>query len=254
MSSERVSTIIGQHDSNVILVAPHSADDMHTATIAEECALTLGCHAIINRGFERSDHVDVLQDLADCNKVSHVIQDVVADEFLQPLRMIKERIVNRIVTKARRDPSNILLDPIKIHERAIILFIHGAGDLVHKKAGEQVACIVGNGGVFIKSSLSCEEWRKDAFIHIGRTVFSGDGEMFAADPKGNYAGRSYDNMNQFFRQHEPDKFVETMQLEFPFSMRCNELRAMMTGQRLAKLIRQLLTYTDFNQPMALKTI
>jgi hypothetical protein len=248
--TERVSVIPGQ--GNVLLVVPHGSDDSWTSVIAEGCVAEMNCHAVINRGFERADHVDALNDKADCNKVSHVTEDVVYEEFLQPIKQIKERIVNRIVRSALQQGTIPSLPTIP--SRALIFYIHGAGDIVHKKAGEQVSIIVGNGGDFVNSSLTCEMWRRDLFIYLTDAEIGHLGKAYAADPRGNYAGRSNDNMNQFFRQHEPDKFVETMQLEIPHHLRVHRSDADKMGMILGRVISKLLVLTEFKQPITIKTI
>jgi hypothetical protein len=250
---ERVSTIPGASQSKILLVVPHGADDINTSVLAEQCCQTAKCNAVINRGFERADHVDVMIDKADCNKVSHVIQDVVRDEFLDPIKRIKERIVNRIVAASRK--TNTWPTIQTVTDRALVFYIHGAGDVVNKVAGEKVSVIVGNGGEFVRSSLSCQDWRRNLFIALARASWLGGcGEVYAADQKGNYAGRSYDNMNQFFRQHEPDPFTDTMQLEFPYHMRSTKKAAMATGYELGKILTQFVTYNKFEQTIYLKTI
>ena len=80
---ERVGIIIGKNP--VILVAPHGADDTNTDIITERVAKKADCYAVINRGFERADFVDVIKDKADCNKIDHCKQEVVYEEFLKPI-------------------------------------------------------------------------------------------------------------------------------------------------------------------------
>lgn len=64
----RVSTITGTIP--IILVAPHGPDDKNTDIIVENTAKLLGSYAVINKGFERSDVVDVSNDEADCKNRS----------------------------------------------------------------------------------------------------------------------------------------------------------------------------------------
>ncbi len=107
---ERVTVIYGKKP--FLLVAPHGADgdDINTAIIAEETALALGCNAVINRGFERSDNVDVDDDQANCNRVDHIIQPVVYDEFLKPIIKIKDKLNSKVNADDRKKIINDVAD------------------------------------------------------------------------------------------------------------------------------------------------
>lgn len=104
---ERVSVIRGK--APVIVVAPHGfeQDDQNTALIAESIANEINCYAVINRGWERCLDIDVLNDKADCNNVYHCKEDVVREEFLEPIVRFKSRILYS-------------------HDEAFLIFIHGS--------------------------------------------------------------------------------------------------------------------------------
>ena len=89
---ERVEFIIG--NKPVILVAPHGAkcDALNTDVIVETAAKSNNCYALINRGFEKHQKVDVMKDQADCNKINHIKKNVVREEFLNPLVKTKNKL------------------------------------------------------------------------------------------------------------------------------------------------------------------
>lgn len=212
---ERVSTILAdrskrrknfQHPElgSVILVAPHGADDTNTDILTEVTADILGCYAVINRGFERAQTVDVDKDLADCNRIDHCKEDVVYEEFLKPIKKFKDRIVGPYHTGLKA---------------AHIFYIHGCGDIVHKEVGVRVRCIIGNGLGLKIHSRSCDDWRKNTFSY-SMFMLNGPKEVPCLARGGSkYAGRDANNLNQYFRKHDINFLVQSMQLEFPYSAR-----------------------------------
>lgn len=235
---ERVSII--QNRSPVIIVVPHGADDNNTDVLAESAANLGGFNAVINRGFERSDEVDVLNDQANCNSVSHLCEDVVFDEFLVPLTRIKERALGAIYRKAaiKHGPFAYSVD---LSDRIHIFIIHGAGNIVHKQANDLVGVILGIGEGKKSNSLSTDTWRRDAFADLwdARQI----GKAYAARPGGKYAGRGHDNLNQYWRVHDPDKMVSSIQCEIPYSARLTAGDAEDTGRHLAKVIEEYLVFS-----------
>jgi hypothetical protein len=210
---ERVSVING--NVPILLVAPHggSADDVNTDLLTEKIANTMDCYAIINRGFDRSDVVDVNNDKADCNRIDHITQDVVVDEFLNPILKIK----NRLVRSAFSNYSSMglgIAPKFGKQDTLLIFYIHGVGDRIHQIANEPVDVIVGYGLGNKKDSLTCKKWRKNLLIDVWRQE-SMSGEVFEGKGGGKYAGRNSNNLNQYFRKHELDRNVDTMQLEIP---------------------------------------
>lgn len=234
---ERVSVIHGKKP--VILVCPHGSDDTNTAIITEVAAEHIDCYAVINRGFERSELVDVNKDKANCNRIDHCKEEVVYDEFFKPILKFKDKIYQK-ATKGTSWWNDI--DP---ESHPIYIFhIHGCGNHVHKQAGEPVGVIVGYGLGSKKNSLTCTAWRKDCFIDMYRNS-SQNGDAFEGAGGGNYAGRDANNMNQYFRKHDHDEFVQSMQLEFPFSERETPSQAAITGLTLATAILDLISYKDY---------
>lgn len=218
---ERVNVIYGKHP--ILLVVPHGADDINTALIGLKAAEMCDCYAVINQGFDRADVVDPDDDQADCNRVDHAASEVVFDEFLKPILKIKNKVLANNENVDEGDEQHLT-----------ILHIHGAGDIVHKEAGEKISVIVGYGLGKESHSFTCKKWRRNLFISSwikvkGKNIYEGTGG-------GKYAGRSSNNMNQYFRKHEHERCVESMQLEFPYSERKTEDDAEEAALTLAKVI------------------
>jgi hypothetical protein len=251
--SERVSIIPGKYSTTTLLVVPRGANDVHLCDLAERCAEELECYALINRGFEKSEQVDVMKDQADCGRISHIQQEVVYEEFLEPIKHIKERMVNRIVRSNLSQGNWGDID--NYVGRFLIFYLYGVSDNVHSKANEPVSVIVGNGGKILSSHYTCEEWRRDLFIHTANEAWDDTmGSAYVGHPRGKYAGRSSDNINQFFRMHETDRFVESMQLSFPMMMRSDEQTAKLTGEVLGQIISKLLVQTEFDEDIDINFI
>lgn len=236
---ERVNVIHGKHP--ILLVAPHGPDDTNTALIAEMTAANVQAYAVVNHGFDRGEEVDVNNDIADCNRVDHCMSEVVYDEFLKPILKIKDKITKK--------STGLLEDP----KQLFILYIHGAGDIVHKEANEPVDVIVGYGLGKEKDSITCKAWRKNLFVDLWRN-YSNDGEVYEGSGSGRYAGRSSNNMNQYFRKHELNRQVQSLQLEFPFSMRNTESRATITAMMLGLVLKDILKHDSYDKEPRIKLI
>lgn len=244
----RVSTRFGKKP--VIIVAPHGPDDVKTDIIANHLADALDSYAVINNGFDRADDVDVTNDEANCNKVNHIKQDVVYDEFLKPIINFKNQIKKNLhgsfgITSFGRGGWGWSL-PSSNDKKTLIFYIHGAGDHVHRQVGENIGCIVGYGLGKKEDSLTCEYWRKNLFVDLWRNYASiTDGEIYEGRGGGNYAGRSTQNLNQYFRKHELDPWVDCMQLEIPYSMRKTESRAALTAILLSTVINDMIDVDSY---------
>lgn len=236
---ERVSQRIGRIP--VILVCPHGANDNNTAIVTEETAESLDCYSLINRGFDRGSTVDVDADIADCNRVSHIQQDVVCDEFLKPLISFKTQCMTKLFGIA----PNYMGRPGITGKKVLILYLHGAGNIVHKIANEPVGIIVGYGLGRKKNSPTCEQWRKNLFVDLFRN-YCNDGDAFEGKGGGNYAGRGADNVNQYFRKHDRDHWVDTMQLEFPWSRRKTKDLAKLTAELLSTVVSDMIKHDEYD--------
>lgn len=245
---ERVSTIIGKNP--VILVAPHGADDTNTALLTEIASQKIDCYAVINRGFERADYVDVNKDIADCNRINHCKEEVVFDEFLKPIIKFQNKILqkslqinnlHRMLNINNQLNKEKYLSSYPVH----IFHIHGCGDSVHKIANERVGVIIGYGSGLKKDSHTCETWRKNLFVDLWRKN-SRSGDAFEGKGGGKYAGRDSNNLNQYFRKHEVVWEVQSMQLEFPYSSRNTPEETEKTANFLADLISNYITFHSWS--------
>jgi hypothetical protein len=225
--TERVSIIEGRDP--VIFVAPHGADDTNTGIVAESAAYALRSYAVINRGWERNDKVDVFNDLANCNNIEHCHEDVVKDEFLDPIFRFRNRI-------SRKFPY------------CYIFYIHGVGNDIRKRASDLELIIgYGNGS---PASLTCYRWMKNCFINQcglnGLTAYEG---MAGGD----YAGWSRRNLNQLYRKWYMDPSVFSLQIEIIYDIRSTKTQADITGERIATVVQEFILYSDWDEPHGFTT-
>ena len=211
---ERVSVITGSNP--ILLVAPHGYDDDYTDELTEAAAESMDCHAVINRGWERSTKVDVYNDKANCNSVKHCLEDVVREEFLEPIQKIVKR--NTKVAYGGR-------------QHLYVFYIHGMGDQYRKKIDPKLDLVVGYGEGF-PPRLLCQSWRKDLFIH---TMEQSKYTVYQAGPDNPFAAWDRDNMAQFQNSSQ----VSTMQLEFVLAHRKTKKEARITGRNFGHAIRNI---------------
>jgi hypothetical protein len=221
---ERVSIISGKLP--IIIVSPHgfNGDDENTSLIAEHIAHGINAYAVINRGFERSDIIDVINDKADCNNVSHCHEDVVKEEFLEPIVRYKNKILQK-------------------HPSAYIYYIHGMSDKHRKVVKDEMDVVIGF-GAGSPNSFTCAIWQKNYLCHLlnkyGMNTYEGS-------KGGPMSGWSRNNMNQLFRKWYPDKRVDSMQLEITHKMRCTPSEATTTAEYISMAIETMLDVKNFSQ-------
>lgn len=227
---ERVSVIRGK--SPIIVVAPHGyeQDDQNTAFMAECIANEIDCYAVINRGWERCLDADVLNDKADCNNVFHCQEDVVREEFLEPIVRFKNRI-------------------LVSHEDAFVIFIHGMSNR-HRQVCKDpsLGAVVGYGaGSPMRST--CEPWMKNLILKQ-----LNDSGIVAYEGKsgGPMSGWSKANMNQYFRMWEKDTDVNSLQIEVVYDLRKDRDTANVTAMYLAQAIGVLGRATGYTGPSNFK--
>lgn len=233
---ERVNVIMGKTPN--LIIAPHGTDDKNTAIIGKEIAQSIGAFAVINQGFDRDNIVDVDKDRADCNSISHCKSEVVYEEFLKPIIKIKN-ICNKFFTKKNQSMN--------------VFIIHGCGSRIHSVVNENVGLILGYGLGVKKDSLTCEIWRKNLFVDLYRKI-KVYGDIFEGKGGGRYAGRSSDNLNQYFRKHDTDYSVQSMQLEIPFNLRNNNTEIKKTCFLLKSVIQEYCRHNFFHKEVNSKFI
>lgn len=221
---ERVSIISGKLP--ILVVAPHGfeGNDEKTAVIAEYIANTIGAYAVINRGWERDDVVDYMKDKADCNNVTHCHEDVVREEVLEPIVRYKNRILQSF--------------PF-----AYLFYIHGMSDKHKKICGDENMDIVIGYGAGSPNSFTCENWRKDLFVHL---LTESGLHTYEGSKGGPMSGWARSNMNQLFRKWYAEPQVQSMQIEITHSLREENDIAMITGEYLGAAMEDLLKAKGFS--------
>ena len=214
---ERVKTIMG--DVPAIVIAPH-VEDKNTDKIAEVIAKELDTFTIINKGWNRSNNFDYWNDLANCNNIQHLQQDVIKQEFLDPIIHFKN-----IIQKT-------------IDQRVFVFIIHGVGNHIRNKAPD-LDMIIGH-GAGTPPKYSCNLRFKD-----GLAYFLDQQGIVAYEGKagGKYAGKSKNNLNQLFRQWYHDSDVHSFQLEIVKEFREDQLIEL-TGQAIASVIDDMIFFDD----------
>jgi hypothetical protein len=220
---DRVSIIEGKEP--VIFVAPHGFDDKNTDVIAKSAAEAMNAYAVINHGWIRADKYDYDKEHANCNNINHCLEDVVKDEFLNPIIRYKNKI--------RQKYSN-----------AHIFLIHGMSDNV-KKVDPNLTMIVGYGDGN-PASFSCKIWQKNYFLYLceqDANIVTYEGRAGSG-----YAGWSKNNLNQYFRKYDLDKHTQSLQLEIAKSERTSEGRAEFFAENLAAVISDVIKKTTWDAP------
>lgn len=194
---ERVQIIEGEIP--VLLVVPHGLDDENTDLIAEDVANEIGTYAIINKGWKRSKEVDYWNDLANCNDIRHLFQDVVKEEFLNPIL--------RTVAKMKKE----------YQEDILMLILHGCSDDIRSEAKDPDLDLIIGFGEGRPASYTCRIKIKDAFMYYLTKENFG---VYEGKAKGKFAGRSKNNLNQLFTEWYPDDNVNSIQVEIVRELRC----------------------------------
>lgn len=203
---ERTSVIKGS--TPVLIVAPHGPDDENTALLTEMVASNFGAYAVINRGWERSSKVDQMADLANCNNVRHLYEDVVREEFLLPILRCRAEIAR------------------KYTEKMYMFVIHGCKDNLKTNPGEDMLDLIVGYGAGNPPSYSCKLRSKNVFIKCLQEEGFG---VYEGAAGGMYAGKSKNNLNQLFVRWKPDHDVESMQLEIVRELRMDKSMTALTA-------------------------
>ena len=183
---ERVTVIKG--NIPILVVSPH-CDDSNTKEIAHLIADSIKCYCVTNNGWKRSDDVDLIAGKANCNNINHCVQDVVREEFLEPILGCSKRMV-------------------KDYGKGYVFFIHGMG-----QTSPDVILGYGEGS---PPSYSCSNYYKDIFIKCckNNSVY-----IEEAGVGSKYGGQSRSNLNQLFRHWFYNDKIQSMQLEIASHLR-----------------------------------
>lgn len=216
----RVSTISG--DLPIIVVAPHGPDDENTDRLAEIVAEQIDAYAVINHGWRRGPDVDIWNDKANCNNIKHLHEDVVKEEFLDP--------IFQYVSRCQRD-----------YGFALIFILHGMGNYVRIAANDsKLDAIVGYGNGH-PPSYSCHPRLKDVFIyHLAKAGIT----AYEGKANGQFAGKDKNNLNQLHRRWYPNNDVHSLQIEIVHELREDEDMCKLTGEALASAMEELVDVDD----------
>lgn len=219
---ERVRIVQGK--TQAIIVAPHGVNDERTALIAERIARRTNSFAVLNTGWERSNKVDCMMDKADCNNVNHCLEDVVKEEFLDPIIRFKNRIVNS-------------------KKEAYIFYIHGMSNRHRIIANDPTMDIVIGFGEGIPNSITFDMWKKDFLIECLEDMGFG---TYQSSQGGLMSGWSKNNMNQFFRKWYYESNVNSLQIELVHEIRESDRAAERTADYLADALSEAIVTKKFN--------
>jgi hypothetical protein len=220
---ERVSISYG--DLPVLLVAPHGVDDINTDYIVDKISSEMGLFSVINRGWKRSPNVDYYNDKANCNDVRHIHEDVVKEEFLDPILRTVAKIQNTL------------------DERVFILNIHGCNNNVKEKANDKKLDIILGCGEGSPPSYSCSSDFKNAFTFFLQEQNFG---VYQGKKGGKFSGHSKNNLNQLFNFWYPPMKgnVHSFQVEIVRELREDNDILDFTCEGLISAIDELILYDD----------
>jgi|LakMenEpi03Aug12_release.lakeMendotaPanAssembly.Ray.scaffolds.fasta_scaffold129119_3 hypothetical protein len=219
---ERVS--ISNGELPVLLVAPHGVDDINTDYIVDKIAHEMGLFSVINRGWKRAKNFDYAKDRANCNDIRHIHQDVIKEEFLDPIIRMVARIQKTL------------------DERVFIFYIHGCSDEVREKAEDKNLDIILGYGEGSPPSHTFNLEMKNAFAYFLEKESFG---VYQGKKGGLFSGYSKNNLNQLFRSSAYlNKNVNAMQLEIVNQLRTENELLDITCDGLINAIDELIMYDD----------
>jgi hypothetical protein len=220
---ERVSIREGDAETTpVLLIAPHGYDDPLTGLITEKIAEALDAFMVINNGWQRGENYDYDQSKANCNNIAHCHEDVVKEEFLDPIMQYVDTICERHAMG-----------------EAHIFIMHGVSNIVNSNRKSNVDVIVGFGDGN-PSSYSCDLEKKNAFCYILSTKLN----TYVGGSGGQFSGRRRKNLNQLYRKWYQSQNAHSMQIEIVRDLRDTPEIAGYTAELLGNCIDD---YIDFLQ-------
>lgn len=218
---ERVSLVYGENP--LLVVVPHGADHENLARAGEMLAHDLGGFAVINRGWRGSKIVDHSADLANCNDVRHLREDVVREEFLNP--------VLRMAARIKR----------KYSDRILMLVLVPCDEEAKASADGEMLDIVVGYGAGNPPSFSCDTRTKSALIHFMQEEGFG---VYEGAAGGRYSGKAKNSLNQLFVRWHPDDCVDSIQLAVVEDMLSDDPMIAMTVEGLVSAIDSLRSLED----------
>lgn len=202
-----------------IIIAPHGNDDTNTDLLTETIQNELQITSIINYGWERANYYDYYKDKANCNSIAHIQEDVIKQEFLDP-----------IIASYNYNLNCGLLPALFI--------IHGVHDSIRKEPNaNNLDLIIGTG---YGRKKSCDDWSKHFFCKI---LSSHKFKVFLGKENGKYAGNSNDNLNQILNYYGNEYLINqrcSFQIEIVKSLRSTKQKTIESAKRLADSINDFM--------------
>lgn len=198
------------HGANpFLIVAPHGGGptDLRSAFIAGIIAKEIDGFAVINEGWKRRGTPNFRLSYANCNSISHCLQEPLLSEFLEPIDECRKIILLR-------------------HHKVHLFLIHGMDE--RKNADIVLGYGAGN-----PSRHSCSLCFKDRFLSC---LSLENFQPAQGKSGGKLSGWDKDNLNQLY---QPVTSVESIQVEIGLSLRKNNS----VGKNTAKRISEAITRT-----------
>lgn len=213
---QRVSATKG--DFPAIVVVPHGFDDTNTTIIGEQIIREIDCFGVINYGWERADKFDYYKDKANCNNIRHLSEDVIFQEFLEPILRFSKIIEN----------SGFIPN---------VFIIHGVSNDIQRGLKDPPEIILGTGNGD-PPSWSCDQWVRDGFAALLKTHGM---NVYFGKSGGKYSGRDPNNLNQLFNTNY-GKYIsaQSLQLEIVRELRSSKDKSKMTGDVIAMCIEDII--------------
>lgn len=214
---ERVS--VGYGTLPVLFVAPHGhfLDDSNTAELTVAAAEAIDANYVVNRGWRRDTKVDQIASKANCNDFRHCQEDVVREEFLNP--------INEIIS----DSYSAMGDDLTI------ICVHGMGNGIRAQANApKLGAVVGFGEG--KPPLyTCDKWVHECFVDLMNANVC---ETWEGAPGGQFSARGKNNMTQVLRQHG----TQCLQVEIVYAYRDTAKNAEKFGRDMGLAVKELMKY------------
>lgn len=216
--TSRVSAIRGDTPAIVVVPHGHPSDDTNTDIIGLQIIREIDCFGVINYGWERADKFDYYKDKANCNNIKHLSEDVIFQEFLEPILRFSKIIEN----------SGFIPN---------IFIIHGVSNDVQRGLKDPPEIILGTGNGN-PPAWSCEQWVRDGFAALLKTHGT---SVYLGKSGGKYSGRDPNNLNQLFNtKYGNYTSAQSIQLEIVRNLRSSKDKSKMTGDIIAMCIEDII--------------
>lgn len=218
---ERVS--VTQGELPVLLISPHSQEEESTGFLVERISQEMNLFSVINNGWKCSKKFDYKNELANCNNINHINQDVIREEFLEPIL--------RSVAKIQKN----------IDERVFVFQIRGCKDKVKFKAKDDGLDLIVGYGEGKRPSYSCDLKIKNYFLKLLEQNSFGVYEGIKS-----YRGHNVNNLNQLFKHWYPKRNVHSMQIHIVEELRKDSELLEITIEGIISAIDELILLDDTN--------